>query len=156
VHHGHGWADPHISPTNSIAYAQAAADRLGNAADATLRLFLVPGMYHCGGGDGFTSVDVLTPLMAWTEDGEAPDRVVASRNDAEADAGKGRAIFAWPATARLRAGADPDRPDGWERAEPATVPPKLYDAWLGAGFFEPGYERECGFDGERFACGPRR
>jgi hypothetical protein len=27
---------------------------------------------------------------------------------------------------------------------------------LGAGFFQPGYERECGFDGERFACGPRQ
>jgi feruloyl esterase len=153
----HGWADPHISPTNSIAYAQAVADTMGSAvADATLRLFLVPGMYHCGDGDGLTSIDVLTPLMAWTEDGKAPDRIVASRSDADAAAGKARPVFPWPATARLRAGADPDRPKSWRRTEPATTPPKLYDAWLGAAFFAPGYERECGFDGEVFACHPRR
>ena len=38
----HGWSDPHISPTNSIAYALAVADRMGAAAEATLRLFLIP------------------------------------------------------------------------------------------------------------------
>jgi hypothetical protein len=52
--------------------------------------------------------------------------------------------------------ADPDRPESWERVEYATAPQKLYVGWLGAPFFEPGYERECGFDGERFACSPRR
>ncbi|MBW8768138.1 MAG: tannase/feruloyl esterase family alpha/beta hydrolase, partial [Gemmatimonadetes bacterium] len=44
----HGWSDPHISPLNSIAYAQAVTDRLGPATRDVLRLFLIPGMYHCG------------------------------------------------------------------------------------------------------------
>ena len=153
----HGWSDPHISPTNSIAYAQAVADQIGAArADAMLRLFIVPGMYHCGDGDGLTSIDVLTPLMAWTEDGQAPDRVVASRDAAAAAAGMGRPVFAWPAVATLTAGADPDAPQSWTRAAPATPPKKLYDAWEGASLFKTGYMRDCGFDGERWVCKPAR
>ena len=52
----HGWSDPHISPLNSVAYAQAVADRMSAASRDVLRLFLIPGMYHCKGGDGLTSV----------------------------------------------------------------------------------------------------
>lgn len=151
----HGWADPQISPANSIAYAQAVQDRAGKAAaDAMLRLFVIPGMYHCGDGYGLTSIDVLTPLMAWVEDGQAPDRVVASRNTAAAEAGKGRPVFPWPALSRLRAGGDPDRAADWTESEPAQTPAKLYTDWLGAHFFASGYERACGFTGERFACTP--
>jgi feruloyl esterase len=43
------------------------------------RLFLVPGLYHCSGGPGPTTIDFLTPLVQWVEMGVAPQRVVASR-----------------------------------------------------------------------------
>ncbi len=153
----HGWSDPHISPLNSIAYAQAVSDHMGAAAGrGVLRLFLVPGLYHCGGGDGVSSVDVLTPLMAWVEGGVAPDALVASRTDADAAAGKGRRIYAWPATSVLATRADPERPASWRAGPPLPVTGKLYQTWAGAALFEPGYEQECGFDGSSFACRPKR
>jgi feruloyl esterase len=152
----HGWSDPHISPLNSIAYAQAVTDRLGTASRDVLRLFLIPGMYHCGGGDGLTSVDALTPLMTWVENGDAPDSLIASRSDADAAASRGRMIPAWPATSLLTKGADPELPVSWNVGPPLAVPAKLYATWAGRRLFEPGYERECGFDGANFSCRSKR
>jgi len=148
----HGWSDPHISPLNSIAYAQAVTDRLGASSRDMLRLFLIPGMYHCGGGDGLASVDALTPLVAWVEGGDAPDSLIASRSDADAASGKGRTIAAWPATSVLTKGADPELPASWHEGPPLVVPAKLYATWAGGRLFAPGYQRECGFDGAKFSC----
>ncbi|MDE1140081.1 tannase/feruloyl esterase family alpha/beta hydrolase [Paraburkholderia tropica] len=80
----HGWADFSIAPMISIAYYRAVQAELGVAAtDRFLRLFMIPGVGHCGGGDGFAQVDTLSPLMAWVERGTAPaslhaDRIAAS------------------------------------------------------------------------------
>lgn len=73
----HGWADPHISPLNTIAYHEAVKRRMG-AEQATLfeRLYLLPGVYHCSGGEGPSLVDFLTPMMAWVEQGRAPEAVL--------------------------------------------------------------------------------
>jgi feruloyl esterase len=152
----HGWSDPHISPLNSMAYAQAVSDRMGAAAKDVLRLFLIPGMYHCGGGDGLTSVDVLTSLMGWVEEGKAPDALVASRTDADAAAGKGRTLYPFPATSTLKPGADPELPASWQPGPPIKVPAKLYQSWVGAKLFTSGYQQECGFDGPNFVCRPKR
>jgi hypothetical protein len=75
----HGWSDPHISPLNSIAYFSAMQKALGERVVSRFaRLFLVPGMYHCNGGEGGFQFDVLTPLMAWVESAAAPDQLVAA------------------------------------------------------------------------------
>ena len=47
-------------------------------ADAFVKLFMVPGMHHCGGGPGPNTFDMLTPLENWVEHGAAPAQVVAS------------------------------------------------------------------------------
>jgi feruloyl esterase len=44
-----------------------------------MRLFMVPGMTHCAGGDGTSSFDMLKALEQWVEQGQAPSRIVASR-----------------------------------------------------------------------------
>ncbi|MHB8283200.1 MAG: tannase/feruloyl esterase family alpha/beta hydrolase [Caulobacteraceae bacterium] len=76
----HGWSDPHISPLNLIAYYEAVRTTLGaGAAEAFSRLYLFPGLYHCAGGDGETQFDILTPLMAWVEAGQAPEQIIAGR-----------------------------------------------------------------------------
>ena len=148
----HGWSDPHISPFNSIAYAQAVTDRLGaTAARDVLRLFLIPGLYHCGGGEGNTSVDVLTPLMQWVEQGRAPEVMVASRDDSTA-AESSRPIFAFPATSALVPGMNPELPTSWRAGPSLPVPPKLYAGWAGARLFDAGSRQECGFDGPTFTC----
>ena len=71
----HGWADPHISPLNTIAYYQAVQQKLGANAGQSVRLFLFPGMGHCGGGEGPSQFDILTPLMAWVEQQHAPQQI---------------------------------------------------------------------------------
>jgi len=77
----HGWSDPHISPINTIAYYQAMRTTLGaDRVDGFAKLFLFPGMYHCGGGDGPAEFDILTPLMAWVERGAVPTVIVAGHN----------------------------------------------------------------------------
>ena len=43
-----------------------------------VRLFMVPGMGHCGGGEGPNEFDGLTALERWVEKGKAPDQIVAS------------------------------------------------------------------------------
>lgn len=77
----HGWADPHISPINSIAYHEAVRRQMGAAkADSFERLYLLPGVYHCSGGEGPSLVDLVTPITAWVERGEAPDAIVTRQD----------------------------------------------------------------------------
>jgi hypothetical protein len=42
------------------------------------RLFLIPGMYHCTGGDGAYAIDYLSALEAWVERGKAPDKLIGA------------------------------------------------------------------------------
>lgn len=75
----HGWSDPQISPGNSLAYHQSVVDRLGPATDASYRLFMVPGMGHCAGGEGTDSFDAVKALELWVEEKKAPARIAAAR-----------------------------------------------------------------------------
>lgn len=44
----------------------------------SIRLFTLPGVVHCGGGNGPNTMEVLTPLMTWVEAGDAPERIDAT------------------------------------------------------------------------------
>ena len=84
----HGWSDTSIAPLISVAYYTAVQRDLGAAnVDHFLRLFMMPGMGHCGGGDGFPQFDTLTPLLAWVEQGKAPAMLVADRIEGRSMAG---------------------------------------------------------------------
>lgn len=76
----HGWADPGIAPQNSVNYFTAVEDALGGRLKATnsIRLFMVPGMGHCAGGDGTDDFDKIGTLDTWVESGKAPDRIPAA------------------------------------------------------------------------------
>jgi feruloyl esterase len=77
----HGWSDPAVAPQNSIDYYQRVSTRLGGPAAVhdSYRLFMVPGMGHCGGGDGTSTFDALAALERWVESGRPPDVIPASR-----------------------------------------------------------------------------
>jgi feruloyl esterase len=87
----HGWADPGPSPENTINYLSAVTKKLGGNQDNWMRLFLMPGMGHCGGGVGPDRADFLTAMESWREKGEAPANIVASRA-----AGRGRTEMTRP------------------------------------------------------------
>jgi feruloyl esterase len=79
----HGWNDGGtggaISPLNTLNYYQSILDRMGPGQDDWLRLFMVPGMAHCGGGPGPNQFAVLRALDGWREQGKAPDQITAYR-----------------------------------------------------------------------------
>jgi feruloyl esterase len=124
----HGWSDPHISPLNSIAYLAAVERQLGRDTAASFaRLFLIPGMYHCSGGEGSFEFDVLTPLMDWVEHQQAPAQVIVGA----------RPVFPYPAVARYIGHGDRQAPSSYLPLIPPDVPAL---PWLGDSFFTPGYE----------------
>jgi feruloyl esterase len=77
----HGWADPQIPAPSSTQYYQSVLDTMGGAGKVmdSYRLFMVPGMNHCGGGPGTTTFDMLTALEQWVEKKQAPNQIPASR-----------------------------------------------------------------------------
>jgi feruloyl esterase len=76
----HGWADQQIPPGTSVEYYKSVMDTIGGAAKVreNHRLFMVPGMGHCGGGDGPSSFDMLSALEQWVENKKAPDQIPAA------------------------------------------------------------------------------
>jgi feruloyl esterase len=84
----HGWADPLISALHTLEYYQKVAaffahGRGGENAqvagiESFARLFLAPGVNHCGGGTGPDQFDAVGALENWVEQGVAPERIVAS------------------------------------------------------------------------------
>jgi len=78
----HGWSDPNVPTLNTIKYYNSVIDAMGGAANASksIRLFLEPGMGHCGGGEGPNVFDKVTALEQWVEQGKAPEKIVASHS----------------------------------------------------------------------------
>jgi feruloyl esterase len=76
----HGWSDPLISPGNSIEYYDSVVRTFGgiDKISNSMRLFMVPGMNHCFGGDGTGTFDRIAPLERWVEQKEPPDQILAS------------------------------------------------------------------------------
>lgn len=75
----YGWADPALNPMMGVKYYEAVTSSTGPSTSDFYRLFMVPGMAHCGGGMGVNSFDSFTPLVEWVENGRAPQAIIASR-----------------------------------------------------------------------------
>jgi len=77
----HGWSDPQIPAGSSVGYYTRVMDAMGGPArtQESVRLYMVPGMNHCQGGVGTSTVDWVGALEAWVENGKAPDQIVASK-----------------------------------------------------------------------------
>ncbi len=75
----HGMSDGFIPWRNTVNYYESVVDRLGaEAVDENARLYLVPGMDHCAGGEGPFNIDWLTALDEWSEEGKAPGALLGS------------------------------------------------------------------------------
>jgi feruloyl esterase len=73
----HGWNDPAIPPASSIRYYEDVGRKMGRT-DDFYRLYLVPGMLHCGGGPGPGTVDWLATLDRWVGEKAAPGELTAT------------------------------------------------------------------------------
>ena len=74
----HGWADPVVPPESTTTYYRQVERILGQSTGASLRLFMVPGMGHCGGGPGATVFDPVAALDTWVRSGVPPSSIMAT------------------------------------------------------------------------------
>jgi hypothetical protein len=146
----HGWADEAIPPHGTIAYWDAVARASGSAAerDEFVRLYMIPGLYHCFGGD-FDRFDFLTPVMNWVERDAAPDDVVAWTEQGGAVT-RSRPLYPYPTVARYDGNGNMNDAANFAPAAPAQTFEAAYE-WAGA--FESGYQRVCGWRGDAFMGG---
>ncbi|MEO8223170.1 MAG: tannase/feruloyl esterase family alpha/beta hydrolase [Gammaproteobacteria bacterium] len=76
----HGWTDQSLMPAHTLDYWRELTKQMGaGKVDDFARLFMVPGMLHCGSGPGAAEIDYLTALERWVENGEAPASLLAQK-----------------------------------------------------------------------------
>jgi feruloyl esterase len=93
----HGWNDPAIPARSSILYYEDVRKTMGDTS-GFYRLYLVPGMLHCGGGAAPANVDWLGALDAWVSENKAPGPMTATA--AAGGAGASQLVCPYPAVAR--------------------------------------------------------
>lgn len=96
-----GWSDPNVAPLNTVHYYQSVQEAMGEMAASSVRLFMLPGMGHCGGGEGPNRFDPMGALATWAEKGQAPEQVVASHRSGSA-VDRTRPVCAYPKVAAYK------------------------------------------------------
>jgi tannase/feruloyl esterase len=110
----HGWADQNIPPRESVNYYNGVVKTMGRSkADEAVRLFMAPGMGHCGGGDGPSEFDTLAALEHWREDGKAPSEILASQVR-DGHVSRTRPLCPYPQIAVYRGTGSIDRAENFE------------------------------------------
>jgi feruloyl esterase len=101
----HGWNDQLISPDFSVNYYESVSATLPNA-QQFYRLFMAPGMGHCGGGSGPDRFDMQRALEDWVERGVAPDSVIATRQGPSGAPERSRQLCPYPKVAVYKGEGD--------------------------------------------------
>lgn len=101
----HGDSDPWFSPLDTLGYYRSLAETNGGAEKVAewSRIFLVPGMAHCGGGPSLDHFDMLAAIVDWVEKGTAPESVIAT---GKAFPGRSRPLCAYPKHAQYIGSGD--------------------------------------------------
>ena len=114
----HGYGDTAISPFRTVWFYEDLAKGLGgyDKAREHARLFMVPGMLHCFGGDGPSGFDTLSALDAWVEEGKAPDGIAAAKfpdNKPGEKALRTMPLCAFPEQARYKGTGEVNGAENW-------------------------------------------
>jgi hypothetical protein len=91
----HGWADPALNPLETIDYYQRVLASDANAREY-VRLFMLPGVLHCAGGNGPSDVSWLRAITEWVEKGVAPEQLNAVKRDSTARIIGSRPVCSYP------------------------------------------------------------
>jgi Tannase and feruloyl esterase len=115
----HGWTDPAIPALNTVGYMQTVEKEMGaDAVDSFARVYMAPGVNHCGGGVGPNQWDMVTPLVRWREDGVAPTSVIAASVNEEGETTRTRPLCPFPQVARYDGRGDSDSASSFACVEP--------------------------------------
>lgn len=96
-----GWADQALNAQMGVDYYETVLKRMGSTTQRFFRLFMQPGVFHCGGGVGTGSFEPLLAVMDWVEEGKAPDRLNAARV-VEGKTLRTRPLCPYPQTAKYK------------------------------------------------------
>jgi feruloyl esterase len=102
----HGWNDPGVSPNASIDYYEAVKKK-DPETESYFKLFLLPGVYHCGGGPGPSQVNWIDIIRDWVENGNPPDRIIVSKRE-DARVIMTRPVYPYPNQAVYKGIGDPN------------------------------------------------
>lgn len=114
----HGWQDG--PALNTVDYYEAATSAMGGAEamNEFARLFMAPGMNHCGGGPGVNDFDFITAIEQWVELGKAPDSLMGTHREPDGSATFSRPVFPYPEFARYEGNKDRIVAEGFKRQLP--------------------------------------
>ena len=102
----HGWADAIVPPQRTITYFEDMTSAMGGPDEVSkfARMFLVPGMDHCGiqKGRGPDHFDPLAVLEDWIEQNKMPDSIVAQELDTKGKVTRSRPLCPYPKVAKYR------------------------------------------------------
>lgn len=129
----HGWSDAAIPGLSTTQYFESVQKKVGaKTAAQFVRLFMAPGVQHCGGGTGpnvFGQAsssggdpdrDVFAAIERWVEKGVAPEKIIATKyqrgNSGPVE--RTRPLCAWPAVAKYKGSGSIDEAANFECAEP--------------------------------------
>ena len=130
-----GWSDQDVPPEKTIDFYQTVQRTMGGRAaiESFFRLFMVPGMRHCSGGDGAFAIDYVSYMEDWVEHGHAPNLMIGAH---VSDLGWGQAlglkfpldpatpvsftrpVYPYPMHAKYKGSGDPTKAENFEAVEP--------------------------------------
>lgn len=96
-----GWSDALNAPQSTINYYNNVRKLMGDAAISnSVRLFMAPGMAHCGYGEGPNTFDGVGVLAQWVEQAKVPDQIIASHELPDGSVDRTRPLCPYPRVAR--------------------------------------------------------
>lgn len=105
----HGWSDGLIAPENTVHYYERVVKTVGSErASEAVRLFMVPGMYHCDARGGPSPVDLLRTLDRWMATREPPQRIVTAHVGGS-EVHRTRPLCPFPQVARYTGSGNADK-----------------------------------------------
>ena len=102
-----GWSDHLITALGTVDYYDELS-AVDSEVNQYSRLYMLPGMFHCGGGPAPDRADWLEAIRAWVEDGKAPERLVSEQVDKSRRIMRTRPICPYPQTASYKGRGDPN------------------------------------------------
>ncbi len=106
----HGWADQLITADGSVDYYTRVQQHLGGARKTSevVRLFMAPGVTHCAGGPGAQPTGLMEAMIAWVEDGKAPETLPAVRREQTGTITRSRPLCQYPLVAKYKGNGSTD------------------------------------------------
>ena len=148
-----GWADQAVSPYGTTDFYTAMTQRLGGlaATQSFARLFMLPGVFHCGGGSAPNQIDALDAVLGWVEQDVAPGSLLATETSPSSPSTviATRPIFPYPEKSHF-AGGDPSSASNYVGVPSTKLPTTT---WLGS--FPSAARLWCGYHGDTYACRTR-